>query len=251
MLVNNEVGTVQPLDEVAALVRDRAPQAVLHTDAVQAVPWLDVAERLRRADLVADLGAQVRRAQGCGRARAREATAGRAADRAAARSGACARARRTWPASSAWPPRCASRPSVAHAEVARVRRAARPAGRRPAEAVPDCFINGDAARKVAGNCHVGFPGVEAEALLRPARPRQGSTRRRVRRARRARPSRRTCSRRWASPRDDALASIRLQPRLRVHGRRRRRGARRDPARRRAASPGGRHDAMSATGCWSR
>ena len=31
--------------------------------------------------------------------------------------------------------------------------------------VPDLFVNGDPARKVAGNCHVGFPGVEAEALL--------------------------------------------------------------------------------------
>jgi cysteine desulfurase len=31
--------------------------------------------------------------------------------------------------------------------------------------VPDCFVNGDVARKVAGNCHVGFRGVEAEALL--------------------------------------------------------------------------------------
>jgi cysteine desulfurase len=31
--------------------------------------------------------------------------------------------------------------------------------------VPDCFVSGDPERKVAGNCHVGFPGVEAEALL--------------------------------------------------------------------------------------
>jgi cysteine desulfurase len=34
-----------------------------------------------------------------------------------------------------------------------------------AERVPGCFVNGDPARKVAGNCHVGFPGVEAETLL--------------------------------------------------------------------------------------
>jgi cysteine desulfurase len=31
--------------------------------------------------------------------------------------------------------------------------------------VPGSFVNGDPARKVAGNCHVGFPDVEAEALL--------------------------------------------------------------------------------------
>src|SRR4051794_39071072 len=44
MLANNEVGVVQPLAEIAEVVRRRAPKAVLHTDAVQAFPWLDVAE---------------------------------------------------------------------------------------------------------------------------------------------------------------------------------------------------------------
>ena len=53
MLVNNEVGTIQPLDEVAAVVRERAPHAVLHTDAVQAVPWLEVADAAATADLIA------------------------------------------------------------------------------------------------------------------------------------------------------------------------------------------------------
>jgi cysteine desulfurase len=51
-LVNNEVGTVQPVAEVARLVRRRAPGAVLHTDAVQAVPWFDVARLAREADMV-------------------------------------------------------------------------------------------------------------------------------------------------------------------------------------------------------
>ncbi len=51
-LVNNEVGTVQPVAEVARLVRRRAPGAVLHTDAVQAVPWFDVARLAGEADMV-------------------------------------------------------------------------------------------------------------------------------------------------------------------------------------------------------
>jgi cysteine desulfurase len=53
MLVNNEVGVVQPLAEAAALVAERAPGAVVHTDAVQAFPWLDVATEARPAHLVA------------------------------------------------------------------------------------------------------------------------------------------------------------------------------------------------------
>ena len=31
--------------------------------------------------------------------------------------------------------------------------------------VDGLFVNGDPARKVAGSCHVGVPGVEAEVLL--------------------------------------------------------------------------------------
>ena len=56
MLVNNETGIVQPLDEVAAIVRERAPRAVLHTDAVQAPQWLDLTTAARGADLVAISG---------------------------------------------------------------------------------------------------------------------------------------------------------------------------------------------------
>ena len=44
MTVNNEVGTVTDMAQVAAVVRERAPQAVLHTDAVQAPCWVDLRE---------------------------------------------------------------------------------------------------------------------------------------------------------------------------------------------------------------
>lgn len=52
MLVNNEVGVVQSLDAVAEVVRERAPAALLHTDAAQALSWLDVAQHAAAADLV-------------------------------------------------------------------------------------------------------------------------------------------------------------------------------------------------------
>jgi cysteine desulfurase len=53
MGVNNEIGTIQPLDEVSSLVHERSPDAVVHTDAVQVVSWLDPAEQCRAVDLVA------------------------------------------------------------------------------------------------------------------------------------------------------------------------------------------------------
>jgi len=51
-LVNNETGTVQPLAAVVERVRERCPGALVHTDAVQALPWLDLAAATTDADLV-------------------------------------------------------------------------------------------------------------------------------------------------------------------------------------------------------
>ena len=42
MAVNNEVGAINDLAAVSELVRERAPKALLHTDAVQAAYWLDL-----------------------------------------------------------------------------------------------------------------------------------------------------------------------------------------------------------------
>src|SRR3954452_3084326 len=56
MLVNNETGIVQPLAEIAGLVRERAPRAALHTDAVQAPAWLDLRAATAACDLVAISG---------------------------------------------------------------------------------------------------------------------------------------------------------------------------------------------------
>ncbi len=42
MAVNNEVGTITDMARVSRVVREEAPGAVLHTDAVQAACWLDL-----------------------------------------------------------------------------------------------------------------------------------------------------------------------------------------------------------------
>ena len=52
MAVNNEVGTVTDIAAVSSVVRRHAPDALLHTDAVQAACWLDLREITPHVDLL-------------------------------------------------------------------------------------------------------------------------------------------------------------------------------------------------------
>lgn len=52
MAVNNEVGSISPLRQVAKVVRTHAPDAVLHTDAVQATCWQDLREISKLVDVL-------------------------------------------------------------------------------------------------------------------------------------------------------------------------------------------------------
>lgn len=165
MLVNNEVGTVQPLDEVAALVRERAPRAVLHTDAVQAPQWLDVAVATRDAGLVALSAHKFGGPKGTGVLVVRDGT--RLAPLVDGGGQEMGRRSGTHNVAGIVGLAAALEATAAHRddEVARIGALRDRLAAGLAEAVPDVFFNGDPARKVAGNCHVGFPGTEAEALL--------------------------------------------------------------------------------------
>ena len=165
MLANNEVGTVQPLAEVVALVRQHAPSAVVHTDAVQAFAWLDVAALAADCDLVAvsahkfggpkGVGALVVRAGveleplvfGGGQERDRRSgthnVAGIAAMAEAIRATVCER----------------------DATEARVRALRDRLVDGLVTSVEACTETVPRSRKVAGNAHVCIEGVESEALL--------------------------------------------------------------------------------------
>ncbi|HEX2191891.1 MAG TPA: cysteine desulfurase family protein [Acidimicrobiales bacterium] len=165
MLANNEVGTVQPLAEVAALVRDRAPGAVLHTDAVQAFPWLDVATLAAPADLVAVSAHKFGGPKGVGALVVREGV--KVAP--LLHGGGQERDRRSGTHNVAGIVGMAAAMEVTVATRADTAARVGPLRDRLADgllaAVPDSAETGERSAKVAGNCHLSFAGVESEALL--------------------------------------------------------------------------------------
>jgi cysteine desulfurase len=167
MLANNEVGVVQPIEDVVRVVKERAPGAAVHTDAVQAFPWVDVAQRTQDCDLVAVSAHKFGGPKGVGALVVRRGTAiapivhggGQEAER---RSGTHDVAGIVGLAAAA---EATVRGRAATVERVRGLRdrlldalhAALPPG-----AVTE---TGDRSAKVAGNAHVRITGVESEALL--------------------------------------------------------------------------------------
>ena len=66
MLVNNELGTLQPVSEAAAAIRRAGCPALLHTDAVQAFLKVPFSPRALGADLVTLSGHKIRAPKGVG-----------------------------------------------------------------------------------------------------------------------------------------------------------------------------------------
>ncbi len=165
MAVNNEVGTVQPLAEVAAAVRARSPRAVLHTDAVQAVPWLDVDALVAPMDLVSISAHKFGGPKGVGALVVREGVA----LEPLVEGGGQERGRRSGTSNVAGVvAMAAALDATVRERSATVARVTALRDRLVAElraAIPDLEVNGDPARKVAGNAHVAIPGVDAETLL--------------------------------------------------------------------------------------
>ncbi|HEU5308562.1 MAG TPA: cysteine desulfurase family protein, partial [Acidimicrobiia bacterium] len=165
MLVNNEVGTVQPLADIARRVRERAPGVLVHTDAVQAVPWLDVADLAGAVDLVAISAHKFGGPKGTGALVAR----GAVDLEPQIEGGGQERGLRSGTSNVAGAVAMATALRITCAE--RATDVARLAALRDRlvdgllATVPDGFENGDRAAKVAGNAHVGFRGVESEMLL--------------------------------------------------------------------------------------
>ena len=165
MAVNNEVGSITPMRDVARIVRDVAPDAIFHSDAVQAACWLDLRDIVRVTDVVSlsahkfggpkGMGIMVQKAgttlepliMGGGQERDRRSgtsnVAGIVATAAALRATATHR----------------------EAEVARVATLKASLVSSIIGRLPDVVETVPSASTVPGIAHFCIPGVESEALL--------------------------------------------------------------------------------------
>lgn len=169
MLANNETGIVQPLTEIAATVRAAAPQALIHTDAVQALCWLDVAEQTAVADLVSISGHKFGAPKGVGALVVRDRHPSTSRLTAILKGGGQERGRRGGTHNVAGIAALAVAAELTAAEraaqVDRVRRLRDRLADGILEAVPGAIETGDRSAKTANICHLCFEGIESEALL--------------------------------------------------------------------------------------
>jgi len=165
MLVNNETGVRQPVEDVARLVHDRAPRAVVHTDAVQAPQWLDFAPATTELALVAVSGHKFGGPKGVGALIVRDGT-----DLVPLiEGGGHERGLRAGTQNVAGIVAFATALRITHQrraeETARIAAWREELERGLADRVPGFSVNGAAAPRVAGILHCTFADVEAETLL--------------------------------------------------------------------------------------
>jgi cysteine desulfurase len=165
MAVNNEVGSITDVAAVAAAVRRHAPGGLVHTDAVQAAAWLDLAQIWRDVDLLSLAAHKFGGPKGVGVLAVREGTV----LEPLLVGGGQERERRSGTQNVAG--------AVAMAEALRLAAAEREVERTRLGALRDLLVDGIVGalddvretvprhRKVAGSAHLCILGVENEALL--------------------------------------------------------------------------------------
>ncbi len=165
MAVNNEIGTITDIAEVAAVVRRVAPQATLHTDAVQAACWLDLRALTPHVDLMSLSAHKFGGPKGVGVLVAR----GRSVIAPMLVGGGQERERRSGTHNVAGIIAMAS--ALRATDQQRSDENARVAALRDVlvddlqEQLDDVHETVDRAHKVAGSAHVCIDGIENEALL--------------------------------------------------------------------------------------
>ena len=167
-LANNEIGTLQPLQEIARVVRAARADVLLHSDAAQAVGRIPVDVRQLDVDLLSISGHKLYGPKGVGALFVRRRTPrleleplqyGGGHERGL-RSGTVA-----VPLCVGLGAACALACAELAAEAARLRDLRERLWSALAKDLVGIQLNGDPERRLPGNLTVSFDGVEADALI--------------------------------------------------------------------------------------
>jgi cysteine desulfurase len=164
-LANHETGVVQPLGQIARLVRRLAPGALLHTDAVQAAPWLDLADMAGDADLVAISGHKIGGPQGVGALAARRRPALRAILHGGGQEHELRSGTHNVAGIVGLGAAVTMASSVRPAVRSRVQALRDDLARRLTQAIPGSVETAALTPRLPGHLHLRVAGVESEALL--------------------------------------------------------------------------------------
>ena len=167
MAANNEIGTLQPIAEIAAAVKERNRRTLVHTDAVQAAGAVDLCPDVLGVDLMSLTAHKIYGPKGSGALYVRRRTA----LEPILLGGGQEEERRAGTESVAQIVGLAAALQLAESE--RAERRAHVSGLRDAlwrelrERVSPLRLNGpsDWDRRLPNNLHVCFPGVEGESIL--------------------------------------------------------------------------------------
>ncbi len=165
MTVNNEVGSINPVAEAAAIVHTKSPRALIHTDAVQAPSWLDLRGISPHVDLLALSAHKFGGPKGVGVLMARQGTV----LEPLLQGGGQERDRRSGTHNVAGIVAMAE--ALRLTDVERVTETARLAALRDRlvdsimGSLDDVIETVERGAKVAGSAHVCIAGIESEALL--------------------------------------------------------------------------------------
>ena len=162
MYANNEIGTIQPISELAAVCRKH--QVLFHTDAVQAVGNVPIDVKAQNIDLMSFTGHKIHGPKGCGALYIRKGVR----VQNLIDGGAQERSRRAGTENTAGIVGLAAAVKEATADIpARVARLTKLRDKLIAGAskIERSHLNGHPTKRMAGNFNMCFEGIEGESLL--------------------------------------------------------------------------------------
>ena len=165
MLVNNETGACQPVSEIASRVRQVAPRAVVHTDAVQAPQWLDLTAATAGVALVAISGHKFGGPKGVGALVVRDGVALQPLVDGGGHEWGLRAGTQNVAGIVALATALRSTHEQRDAEIARIRGLRDTLEGGLAAQIAGFSTNGAPEHRVAGLLHCAFEGIEAETLL--------------------------------------------------------------------------------------